>query len=159
MKHFPGHGDTKGDTHLGYAASGKTWEEMDSCEMITFKAGIAAGARMIMVAHIAAPKVTGSDVPSSMSSVVVREKLRGELGYEGIIITDAMEMAAIRQACDQATAAVEAVRAGVDIILMPSDYIQAVEGVVQAVVDGIIPESRIDESVRRILLLKKTCMK
>ena len=96
IKHFPGHGDTKADTHFGYAQSLKTWDEMLSCEMTTFKAGIQWGCQLIMTAHIAAPRVIGSDIPSTMSSVILQDKLRGELGYRNIIITDAMEMGAIR---------------------------------------------------------------
>ena len=97
IKHFPGHGDTKADTHFGYAQSLKTWDEMLSCEMTTFKAGIQWGCQLIMTAHIAAPRVIGSDIPSTMSSVILQDKLRGELGYRNIIITDAMEMGAITQ--------------------------------------------------------------
>lgn len=155
LKHFPGHGDTKNDTHTGYAASTKTWDEMEACEMVPFKAGIAAGAELIMIAHIAAPNVTGTDVPSTMSPVIIKEKLRGSLGYEGLIITDAVEMGAITQKYSSAEAAVGMVNAGVDIILMPSDFIQAVDGIIKAVGEGRISEKRIDESVCRILSLKQ----
>ena len=96
IKHFPGHGDTKADTHFGYASTQKTWAEMMDCEMVTFKAGIKWGCQLIMTAHIGAPKVTGSDIPSTLSSVVLQDKLRGELGYQNIIITDGMEMGAMR---------------------------------------------------------------
>lgn len=154
IKHFPGHGDTKNDTHTGYAASNKTWAEMLDCEMITFKAGIAAGTEMIMTAHIAAPAVTGSDIPSTMSSVILQDKLRGELGYKGIIVTDALEMGAITQKYTPAEAAIETIKAGVDIVLLPIDYKQSVDGIIEAVEKGEISEKRIDESVRRILLLK-----
>lgn len=155
IKHFPGHGDTKNDTHTGYAASQKTWNEMVGCEMIPFKAGIAAGTEMIMTAHIAAPNVTGSDIPSTMSSVILQDKLRGELGYKGIIITDGMEMAAITQKYTSAQAAVETVKAGADIVLLPTDYMQAVNGLLEAIEDGVLDEKRIDESVYRILSLKQ----
>lgn len=154
IKHFPGHGDTKNDTHTGYAASLKTWEEMAGCEMIPFRAGIAAGTELIMAAHIAAPNVTGSDIPSTMSSVILQEKLRGELGYNGIIVTDSMEMGAVAQKYSQAEAALEAVKAGADMVLMPTDYTGAVDGIVEAVVNGTLDEKRIDESVCRILALK-----
>lgn len=155
LKHFPGHGDTLNDTHTGYASSQKTWDEMAGCEMIPFKAGIAAGAEIIMTAHIAAPNVTGTDKPSTLSPVILQEKLRGQLGYKGIITTDAMEMGAISQHYDSAQAAVEAVKAGADIILMPKDFIQAVNGIVSAVEKGEIDEKRIDESLCRILRLKR----
>ena len=92
IKHFPGHGDTKSDTHYGYASTQKTWEEMMNCEMVTFRAGILWGCQLIMSAHIGAPNVTGSDVPSTMSPIILQDKLRGELGYQNIIVTDGMEM-------------------------------------------------------------------
>ena len=99
IKHFPGHGDTKADTHFGYASTQKTWAEMLDCEMVTFKAGIQWGCQLIMTAHIGAPNVTGSDVPSTMSPIILQDKLRGELGYQNIIITDGMEMGGWRRYC------------------------------------------------------------
>ena len=154
LKHFPGHGDTMTDTHFGYAETRKTWEEMLACEMITFEAGMENGARMIMTAHIAAPNVTGNDVPSSLSFMILSEKLRDELGYEGVIITDAMEMGAITDQYDSGEAAVLAIKAGADIVLMPFDYQEAFEAVVHAVETGEISEERINESVERVLKLK-----
>ena len=155
IKHFPGHGDTKADTHYGYAQSLKTWGEMLNCEMITFKAGIEWGCQLIMTAHIAAPNVTGADIPATMSSVILQDKLRGELGYQNIIITDAMEMGAITQQYTSTEAAVGSILAGVDIVLGPKNFVEAFDAVVTAVEDGTISEQRIDQSVRRILKLKK----
>ena len=154
IKHFPGHGDTKADTHFGYAQSMKTWDEMLGCEMTTFKAGIAWGCQLIMTAHIAAPNVTGSDVPSTMSPVILQDKLRGELGYQNIIITDAMEMGAITQQYNCAEATVRCIQAGVDIVLGPQNFVQAFDAVIAAVNNGTITEERINQSVRRILKLK-----
>jgi len=154
IKHFPGHGDTKADTHFGYASTQKTWEEMLNCEMITFKAGIQWGCQLIMTAHIAAPNVTGSDIPSTMSSIVLKDKLRGELGYQNIIITDGMEMGAITQQYTSAEAAVGSIQAGVDIVLGPRYFTEAFDAVVAAVNDGTISEERINQSVRRILTLR-----
>ena len=154
IKHFPGHGDTKSDTHYGYAQSMKTWDEMLGCEMTTFKAGIAWGCQLIMTAHIAAPNVTGSDVPSTMSPVILQDKLRGELGYQNIIITDAMEMGAITQQYNCAEATVGCIKAGVDIVLGPQNFVQAFDTVIAAVNNGTITEERINQSVRRILKLK-----
>ena len=151
IKHFPGHGDTKADTHYGYAQTLKTWDEMMNCEMITFKAGINWGCQFIMTAHIGTPNVTGSDIPATMSSVILQDKLRGELDYQNIIITDAMEMGAITQQYTSAEAAVGSILAGVDIILGPKDFVDAYDAVVKAVEDGIITEERINQSVRRIL--------
>ena len=155
VKHFPGHGDTKADTHFGYAQTMKTWSEMLGCEMITFKAGIAWGCQLIMTAHIGTPNVTGSDVPATMSPVILQDKLRGELGYENIIVTDAMEMGAITQQYSCADATIGSIAAGVDIVLGPQNYVEAFEAVIAAVECGTFSEERINQSVRRILKLKK----
>ena len=154
IKHFPGHGDTKSDTHYGYAQSLKTWDEMMNCEMITFKAGIEWGCQLIMTAHIATPNVTGTDLPATMSSLILQDKLRGLMGYKNIIITDDMEMGAITQQFTSAEAAVGCILAGADIVLGPQNFIEAFEAVVKAVEKGIITEERINQSVRRILKLK-----
>ena len=155
IKHFPGHGDTQADTHYGYAQSLKTWDEMMDCELITFKAGIQWGTQLIMTAHIAAPNVTGSDIPATMSPLILQDKLRGELGYQNIIVTDAMEMGAITLQYTNAEAAVGTLQAGADIVLGPQNFVEAFDAVVQAVQDGVLTEQRIDQSVRRILRLKR----
>ena len=155
IKHFPGHGDTKADTHFGYAQSMKTWSEMLDCEMLTFKAGIQWGCQLIMTAHIATPNVIGSEIPATMSSTILQDKLRKELGYQNIIITDAMEMGAITQQYSCAEAAVGCILAGVDIVLGPQNLVTAFDAVVKAVEQGRISEERINQSVRRVLKLKK----
>lgn len=154
LKHFPGHGDVKTDTHSGYAETNKTWKEMLQCEMIPFKAGIKAGAQMIMTAHIAAPKITGNDLPATLSPVILQEKLRGELGFKGIIVTDAMDMGAITTQFGNAEAAIKSIQAGVDVVLCSREFTQVFDAVVKAVEKGEIKVSRIDESVKRILALK-----
>ena len=154
IKHFPGHGDTKADTHYGYAQSLTTWEQMSTCEMITFRAGIQWDCQFIMTAHIAAPNVTGTEVPSTMSPIILQDKLRGELGYQNIIVTDAMDMGAITQQYNNAEAAVGSILAGVDIVLDPKDFVEAFNAVIAAVENGTITEERINQSVRRILRLK-----
>ena len=154
IKHFPGHGDTKADTHFGYASTQKTWAEMMDCEMVTFKAGIQWGCQLIMTAHIGAPNVTGSDVPSTMSPIILQDKLRGELGYRNIIVTDGMEMGSITQQYTSAEAAVGSILAGVDIVLGPKNLVEAFDAVIAAVNKGTITEERINQSVRRILKLK-----
>lgn len=155
IKHFPGHGDTQADTHYGYAQSLKTWDEMLACELITFKAGFQWGTQLIMTAHIAAPNVTGTDIPATMSPLILQDKLRGELGYQNIIVTDAMEMGAITLQYTNAEAAVGTLLAGADIVLGPQNFVEAFDAVVQAVEDGVLTEQRIDQSVRRILRLKR----
>ncbi len=154
IKHFPGHGDTTADTHTGYVQSLKTWEEMKVCEMVTFRAGIQWGCQLIMTAHIAVPNVTGSTIPSTLSSIVLQDKLRGELGYQNIIVTDGMEMGAITQHYTSAEAAVGSIQAGVDIVLGPRDFVEAFDAVIAAVNNGTISEERINQSVRRILKLR-----
>ena len=155
IKHFPGHGDTSNDTHTGYAETEKTWEELLHCEMIPFIAGIQAQAEMVMTAHIAAPMVTGTREPSTVSYTILTEKLRGELGYQGLIVTDALSMGAITKAYSSVEGTVRCLQAGADVILMPYHYQEAFEGVLQAVQEGILTEERINESVERILRLKK----
>ena len=159
IKHFPGHGDTKADTHTGYAQSLKTWDDMKNCEMVTFRAGIQWGCQLIMTAHIAVPNITGSDIPSTLSPVILQDKLRDELGYQNIIITDAMEMGAITQHYSSSEAALRSIQAGVDIVLGPRYFIEAFDAVVAAVNNGTLSEERINQSVRRILKLRKYCKK
>ena len=154
IKHFPGHGDTVTDTHTGYAETLKDWNEIRNCELIPFCDGIDADTDMIMAAHIAVPNVTGTSEPSSMSYEMLTEKLRGEIGYDGLIITDALAMEAIHEKYNSAEAAVKAFTAGADILLMPYDYPEAFEGVLGAVESGEITEDRLDESVYRILSAK-----
>ena len=155
LKHFPGHGDVSTDTHYGYASTDKTWDEMLKCEMIPFKAGIKAGAQMIMTAHIAAPKVSGDDLPATLSSVILQDKLRGELGFDGVIVTDAMDMGAITKQFSNTEAAIKSIQAGVDVVLCSREFTQVFDAVVKAVEKGEIKELRIDESVKRILKLKQ----
>ena len=155
LKHFPGHGDTKADTHYGYAESLKTWDELVSCEMIPFQKGIDTGAQLVMTAHISLPNVTGSNTPSTLSSMILQDKLRKELGFNGVIITDAMEMGAIIRQYPVEDACVAAIKAGVDVLLCVREYPRVFENVVAAVRRGEISESRIDESVRRILKLRQ----
>ncbi len=154
VKHFPGHGDTVGDSHHEYVQSDKTWEEILACEMITFKAAIKAGAPMIMSAHVAVPNVTGDNLPATLSHFMLTEKLRDELGFEGVIITDAMGMKAVSDRYSSGESAVLTLKAGADIVLMPENLPEAFDAVVAAVEDGTLPEERIDESVRRVLALK-----
>ena len=154
IKHFPGHGDTQADTHTGYVQSLKTWDEMKVCEMVTFRAGIQWGCQLIMTAHIAVPNVTGTNIPSTLSSVVLQDKLRGELGYQNIIITDGMEMGAITMHYTSGEAAVGSIKAGVDIVLGPRDFTEAFDAVIAAVNNGTLTEERINQSVRRILTLR-----
>ena len=158
LKHWPGHGDTKTDTHKGSASTAKTWEELLACETLPFRSGIEAGADMVMASHISAPAVTGSNEPASLSHVLITEKLRGELGFEGVVITDAFEMKAVTSLYGPGEAAVRAIEAGADIVLMPADYEEAFEAVLAAVESGEISEERLEQSLRHILRMKADLM-
>ena len=149
LKHFPGHGDTLADTHHGYGFTHKSWAEIAACEMIPFRAGIQAGAKLVMAAHIAAPAVTGSDLPATLSPAILTDKLRGELGFTGAVVTDALEMGAITRAFGSGEAAVRALQAGADLLLCPLDYCAAFDAVEDAVRSGAVSESRLEESLRR----------
>lgn len=153
LKHFPGHGDTKDDTHSGYVSIEKTWDELKECELVPFITALPK-ADMVMVSHITAVNVTSDKLPTSMSETMITGKLRNELGYDGVIITDAMAMGAVADNYTSADAAVTAVKAGVDIVLMTQNLDEAFNGVMNAVTDGEISMKRLDESVMRILKLK-----
>lgn len=155
LKHFPGLGNTSEDTHDGMAVSEKTLEEFQAEDFPAFQAGINAGVEMVMVSHLSVPNITGDNTPCSLSSQVVTDILRGQLGYQGIVITDAMDMAAITDYYTDGEAAVKALQAGADMILMPENYQAAYQGVLDAVNDGTLTEERIDESLRRIYRVKK----
>ncbi|WP_417143524.1 glycoside hydrolase family 3 protein [Raoultibacter massiliensis] len=150
-KHFPGIGGVMGDSHEGAIVSNKTLDELRAWELKPFEAAIAADVPFVMVGHLSLPTALGTDAPASINSAVVTDLLRNELGYTGIIITDAMEMGAIGEFCTADQAGVAAIEAGVDIVLMPSEFPAAYQGVIDAVNDGRIAESRIDESVERIV--------
>lgn len=154
VKHFPGHGDTAEDSHEGSATTEKTLEELMAAELIPFQSAINAGVSFVMVGHISTPNVTDDSTPATLSKTLVTDVLRTQMGYDGIIITDAMNMGAITEKYNSDTAAVLAVEAGVDMILMPADYQKAYDAVLQAVKDGEISEERIDESVTRIVKVK-----
>ena len=154
IKHFPGHGDTAADSHKGYAYTDKTLDELLSCELIPFQQSIDEGVPAIMVGHISVPNVTEDDTPSSLSHYMITDLLRKQMGFEGVVITDAMNMGAITTEYSSREAAVAAINAGADIILMPQSFNEAYTGILSAVQSGDISEERIDESVYRILKLK-----
>lgn len=154
VKHFPGHGNTEADSHDGMASTDKTIEEMRETEFLPFKAGIEQGVDFIMVGHITAPNVIGDETPSNLSSMMVTEVLRNELGFNGIAITDAMNMKAITDKYAADEAAILAIQAGIDMILMPEDFEVAYNGVLEAVKTGKLSEDRINESIGRIYRVK-----
>ncbi|MDE6964389.1 MAG: glycoside hydrolase family 3 protein, partial [Lachnospiraceae bacterium] len=154
MKHFPGIGDTTEDMHDGKVISEKTIESFMEKDFPVYQAGIAAGTDFIMVSHLSVPNVTGDDTPASLSEKMITEILRGQLGYQGIVITDAMDMKAITDFYEPGEAAVRAILAGADMILMPDDFEAAYNGVLEAVNNGTLSQARIDESLQRIFRVK-----
>ncbi len=154
FKHFPGHGAVQGDTHDGFVYTDKTYEELLKSELKPFMAAGPLGVDAVMAAHISVPEITGEDTPCTLSEKMITDVLRRDLGFEGLIITDALDMGAITQNYTSRQAAVLAFRAGVDMLLMPRDFKQASEGILEAVEKGEISEERIDESLRRIIKAK-----
>lgn len=156
LKHFPGHGNTDGDTHRGSAVTDKTWNEMLACEILPFEAGIDAGADAVMLAHILTPNAGTDGLPASLSPEMV-SRLRSDLGFGGLIITDSLEMAAVTGLYSSDEAAMAALYAGADVLLMPKDLRAAFDMMVWAAEQNILPMERINESVRRILQFKRSC--
>lgn len=152
IKHFPGHGDTKGDTHADYVAVTKNWDELKKCELIPFVKNFDI-TDSVMVAHVTCTAIDDT-YPVSLSKKLVTDKLRGELGYKGLILTDALNMGAIEKNYGSAEAAVLAFEAGNDIVLMPDDFEKAYDGLLAAVNSGRISMERLNESVLRILKMK-----
>ena len=155
-KHFPGHGGTAEDTHEGYAYSYKTLEELYQGELVPFADGSSKGIEMIMASHISLPAIHNNDTPASLSQYMITGVLRKGIGYQGVIITDALDMGAVSSHYASGEAAVLALQAGCDMLLMASHYEEAYQAVLKATQDGRISQERIDESVRRILRLKRS---
>lgn len=154
LKHFPGHGGTAEDSHETKPVLHRTLEELSETEFLPFAAGIKSGADFVMAGHISVPEIDGDGRPAVFSKTLLTDVLRKQLGFEGIIITDAMNMGAVTTEYDSGEAAVSALLAGVDMILMPEDFDTAVQAVKGAVENGTLTEKRIEESVLRILTLK-----
>lgn len=155
-KHFPGHGDTGTDSHLALPVIDVGRDRMDAVELRPFQAAVDAGMGAIMTAHIALPEMAEDPrLPATLSRRVLTELLREEMGFHGLVFTDAMDMNAIDRLYGRGEAAVRAVEAGADVILMPPDVEAAVRGIMDAVLSGRLPEERLDRSVRRILRAKQ----
>ncbi len=155
LKHFPGLGAEDGNSHEdSHIRISRTLEELRQAEFVPFQAGIDAGADFVMVGH-QIMSCAGDDLPSDLSPAVVTEYLRGELDFDGIAITDSHLMNTISEVYSPGEAAVLAIKAGMDMVLMPVDVQEAVESVCDAVENGAIPQDRIDESVTRILRKKE----
>lgn len=154
-KHFPGIGAAAGDSHEGAITIEATNEELETVDLVPFRAAIEAGVPMIMVGHVSLPNIVGDSTPAPLSSAVVQGMLRDSLGYTGIIVTDSLSMGAITDYYTPAEAAVAALKAGCDIPLMPERLDEAYQGVLSAVQVGELTEERLDESLTRILTAKQ----
>ena len=155
VKHFPGHGDTAGDSHTGAVYTERTREEIESCEFEPFRAAIEAGVPMVMVGHIETPNFAADGLPASLSPVMIGDVLRGDLGFEGVIISDSFAMGAITENYAPDEAAVQFFQAGGDMLLMTADLQAVYDGVLEAIEGGVLTDERIDESVLRILTAKE----
>jgi beta-N-acetylhexosaminidase len=154
-KHFPGHGDTAVDTHIGLAAIRVDRARLERLELVPFRAAIKAGVDAVMTAHVALPAVTGDDVPATLSPKVTGEMLRRDLKFDGLVVTDSLGMGAITKGYPGGEAAVRAIKAGADVALGAPDARAAVDAIEAAVARGEITEARLDESVRRVLRAKR----
>lgn len=153
LKHFPGHGDTAEDSHYSSAYVRRTKDEIMADEMQPFTAGIDAGAEFVMVGHLIVPDI--DELPATLSYKITTEMLRNEMRFEGIAITDSLAMSSIADNYGVGESAVMSIKAGIDMLLDPTDIDTAIDAVVQAVESGDITEDRIDDSVRKILSLKE----
>jgi beta-N-acetylhexosaminidase len=153
-KHFPGHGDTAQDSHIGLARLEADRQRIEAVELEPFRAGIAAGVDAIMTAHIAVPALEPENEPATVSAKILTGVLREQLNFHGIIVTDAMDMQGLASMFDTAEASVRAIEAGSDVLLMPRKAEEAINGVLAAVESGRITRQRLDESVAKVLAAK-----
>ena len=154
VKHFPGHGDTATDSHIGLGVVDAPRERLDSMELVPFRAAIDAGADSIMTAHLAVPALEPERIPATVSPAILTALLRNQLGFKGIVSTDAMDMQGLTKQFPPAEAAVRSLLAGADVLLIPEHPGKAIDGVVEAVKSGRISGKRVDESVLRVLEAK-----
>jgi beta-N-acetylhexosaminidase len=155
LKHFPGHGDTQTDSHIGLPVITAGFARLDSLELVPFRAGIDAGADVVMSAHIAFPAITGDSDPGTLSPAVLTGLLRDSLRFRGLVVTDALTMGAIVTKYGAGEATVRAFIAGSDLLLMPADPDSAVNAMTAAVESGRVSRERLDASVRRVLEIKR----
>ncbi len=154
-KHFPGHGDTDVDSHSLLPVIKADRERLDKVELYAFKKAIDAGVRAVMTAHLNVPALDSTpDLPATLSPSILTDLLRKQFGFRGLIVTDAMTMAGITNTFSNTDAAFRAIMAGVDMVLLPPEPAKVVSFLKEAARNGQIPESRINQSVRRILVAK-----
>lgn len=155
-KHFPGHGDVATDSHLAMATVAGDRQRLDAVELLPFREAIAAGLDSVMTGHLAVPGLgEAADVPATLSAHVTTDLLRGELGFSGLIVTDALDMGGVKGKHEPGEVAVRALLAGADVLLMPPDPARARDAIVAAVESGRVPRARLDEAVERVLRAKE----
>jgi beta-N-acetylhexosaminidase len=154
-KHFPGHGDTEQNSHLELARVDASAARLDSVELVPFRAAIRSGVRGIMTFHGSLPGLDTSSLPATLNPHIMTDLLRGRLGFDGMIFTDALDMNGVLGKMSMAEVTQRAVGAGADVLLMPTDIAGAIDAVVDGVHRGLFPESRIDASVRKLLVAKQ----
>ena len=154
-KHFPGHGDTEVNSHLALPVVGVTRARLDSVELVPFRASVAAGVGAIMTFHGSMPALDSAGVPGTLSKRVLGDLLRGEMDFEGVVISDAMDMRGVLDRYGAVEAAIRAVEAGADVLIQPVDVRQTIEAIVAGVENGRYDQARIDASVRRLLEAKR----
>jgi beta-N-acetylhexosaminidase len=153
-KHFPGHGDTIEDSHMALPRLDADRDRIEAVELQPFRAAIAAGVDAVMTAHLAVPALEPENIPATVSSKILTGVLRDELGFHGLVVTDAMDMQGLAAMFDTAEASARAIEAGADVLLMPKRAEDAIRGVVAAVTTGRISRKRLDDSVARVLTAK-----
>jgi beta-N-acetylhexosaminidase len=153
-KHFPGHGDTTEDSHLALPRLDADHDRIEAVELPPFRSAIAAGVDAVMTAHLNVPALEPDSLPATVSSKIITGVLRDELGFHGLVVTDAMDMQGLSMMFDSAEASVRAIEAGADVLLMPKRPEEAIRGVVAAVEKGRISRKRLDDSVNRVLAAK-----
>ncbi len=153
-KHFPGHGDTEQNSHLELARVDASRARIDSVELVPFRAAVNAGVRGVMTFHGVIPALDTSSLPATLNPHIMTDLLRGDLGFQGLVITDALDMNGVLGKMSMGEVTQRAVLAGADVLLMPTDNVGAIDAVVDGVRTGRFPESRIDASVRKLLAAK-----
>ncbi len=153
-KHFPGHGNTSTDSHTSLPTINGSRSKLDSLELYPFQNAIKAGVKMIMVGHIALPGLDSTEVPSTHSNLITTKILKNEMGFEGLVITDGMEMGGLTKSAWAGESAIRAVEAGADILLLPLDINKTIDAIEEAVIMGRISENRINSSIEKIWKIK-----
>jgi len=154
VKHFPGHGDTATDSHIGLAVVTASKERLSEVELVPFQAAVAAGVDSVMTAHLAVPALEPEEIPATVSKSIMTGVLREQLGFEGLVTTDAMDMQGLSKLLPPGEAAVRALEAGVDVLLIPKDARETVRAILAAVASGRLKQKRVDESALKILRAK-----